>query len=76
MMSSEEETKQRGGSRPGRRANKEQRAEFYDNLLYDDYFAPKPIFDACDFCRVYRMRRPLFLRLLEAITRCDNWFVQ
>lgn len=48
-MSSEEETKQRGGRRPGRRANKERRAELYDNLLYDDYFAPEPIFDACDF---------------------------
>jgi len=76
IMSREEETKQRGGNRRGRRANKEQRAEFYDNLLYDDYFAPKPIFDACDFRRVYRMRRSLFLQLLEAITRFDDWFVQ
>ena len=48
-VSSDDEPKQRGGSRPGRRANKERLAEMYDALLFKDYFSDDPIFDAHRF---------------------------
>ena len=71
-VDSDDERKQQGGSRPGRRTNKERLAEMYDALLFSD----DPIFDNTDFRRVYRMRKPLFLRILHAITESDVYFVQ
>ena len=57
---SDDEPKQRGGSRPGRRANKEPLAEMYDVLLFEDYFSDDPIFDDIDFKRIYHMKNIFF----------------
>jgi hypothetical protein len=73
---SDDEPKQRGGSRSGRRTNKVRLAEMYNALLFKDYFSDDPIFDDIDFRRVYRMRQPPFLRILHAITESDAYFVQ
>ena len=48
----------------------------YDVLLFKDYFSDDPIFNDTDFRRVYRMRKPLFLHILHAITESDAYFVQ
>ena len=72
----DDEPKQRGGSRPGRRANKKRLAKMYDTLLFKDYLSDDPIFDDTDFRRVYRMRKPFFLCILHAITESDAYFVK
>ena len=68
---SDDEPKQRGGSRPGRRANKERLVEMYDVLLFKDYFSDDPIFDDTDFKRVY-----CIIRILHAIIESNVYFVQ
>ena len=75
-VSSDDEPKQRGGSRPGRRANKERLADMYDALLFKYYFSDDPIFDDTDSRRIYRMRKPPFLHILHAISESDAYFVQ
>ena len=47
----DDEPKQGGGSRTGRRANKERLAKMYDALLFKDYFSDDPIFDDTNFRR-------------------------
>jgi hypothetical protein len=44
--------------------------------LFQDYFAENPTFDAMKFRRRYRMRRELFLCLVDAVCCFDPWFVQ
>ena len=47
----DDEPKQGGGNRTGRRANKERLAKMYDALLFKDYFSDDPIFDDTNFRR-------------------------
>nr|XP_020164085.1 uncharacterized protein LOC109749553 [Aegilops tauschii subsp. strangulata] len=44
-------------------------------LLHNDYFAPKPAFpDDPWFHRRFRMRKPLFLRIVEGVEAHDDYF--
>lgn len=74
--SSDDKPKQKGGSQHGRRANRMHLVEMYDGLLFKVYFLQKPIFDDMDFRCAYRMRRPLFLRILEVVTDTNHCFIQ
>ena len=47
-----------------------------DARLFHDYFADKPVYDDQLFRRIYRMRRHLFLRLVDRISHFDPWFLQ
>jgi hypothetical protein len=65
-----------GGSRPGRQGNIERkRAEGHKNL-WDDYFVDEPIFEPAEFYRRYRMRRALFVRIMDTIAAYDPYFIQ
>ncbi|XP_059636017.1 uncharacterized protein LOC132278226 [Cornus florida] len=44
--------------------------------LFRDYFAENPIYPPNIFCRRFRMRRELFLRILNGVTTYDEWFIQ
>lgn len=44
--------------------------------LFNDYFAENPFFSETMFRRRFRMGRPLFLGIYDAIQRHDNYFVQ
>jgi hypothetical protein len=64
-----------GGSRPGRRYVYRER-EVCDERLYRDYFAQDATFDALKFHRRFRMRRELFLHIVQKVCAFDPWFVQ
>ena len=42
--------------------------------LLDDYFTPNPVYDEKDFRRRYRMRKPLFLKIVEALSGWSEYF--
>jgi hypothetical protein len=55
----------RGGSRPGRSVNKNRSRHQAAIRLHRDYFSPCPTYSDGDFRRRFRMRKPVFLRLLD-----------
>src|SRR6184192_4095838 len=65
----------RQGSMPGHMYINRGRQAGHDRL-YQDYFAENPTYPPKIFRRRYRMYRPLFLRVVEAIQSHDNYFVQ
>ncbi|XP_018460218.1 uncharacterized protein LOC108831154 [Raphanus sativus] len=44
--------------------------------LFDDYFSETPVYNDAMFRRRYRMSRPLFLHIVEAVESYDNYFTQ
>ncbi|XP_057445383.1 uncharacterized protein LOC130737585 isoform X1 [Lotus japonicus] len=44
------------------------------NRLFNDYFSETPVFTETKFRRRFRMRRELFLRIVEALGNHDNYF--
>jgi hypothetical protein len=64
-----------GGSRPGRRYVHRDR-EVCDEHLHRDYFAEDSTFDALKFRRRFKMRRELFLYIVQEVCAFDPWFVQ
>lgn len=44
--------------------------------LYQDYFAERPVYSDEMFRRRFRMRRPLFLRVVQAVEAYDVYFQQ
>jgi hypothetical protein len=65
----------RGGSAPGRRKSMpRQRLEGYC-ILYADYFADDPLHDEVVFRRCFWMSRKLFLDIVYAVRRFDNYFI-
>jgi hypothetical protein len=65
----------RGGSAPGCRKSKpRQRLEGYC-ILYTDYFADDPLHGEVVFWRRFRMSRKLFLDIVYAVRRFDNYFI-
>jgi hypothetical protein len=65
-----------GGSRPGRGANLDREREELDQRLWKDYFAEPPVYGPQLFRRRYRMRRSLFVRIVDSICAQDPYFVQ
>jgi hypothetical protein len=64
-----------GGSTFGRQ-NIFRDREAYHQLLYKDYFAENPTYGHAQFRRRFRMRRELFVSIMDAVARFDPWFVQ
>jgi hypothetical protein len=42
--------------------------------LMDDYFSPNPVYNETQFRRRFRMRRPLFLKIVEALSGWSEYF--
>ncbi|KAL8109185.1 hypothetical protein AgCh_025325 [Apium graveolens] len=64
-----------GGSTMNHRVIDRNREEGHARL-YRDYFSDIPTYTNTQFRRRFRMRRPLFLRIEEAVTTHDNYFTQ
>ena len=64
-----------GGSVPGHIfVNRDREAA--DHRLFNDYFADNPLYNEDQFRRRYRMRRSLFLRIVDAVKDHDQYFQQ
>ncbi|XP_074589601.1 uncharacterized protein LOC141845444 [Curcuma longa] len=50
--------------------------EAADCNLFNDYFAENPTYNAAIFRRRFRMGRSLFMRIFNAVSNHDNYFVQ
>ena len=44
--------------------------------LYNDYFSENPVYAPSQFQRRFRMRKPLFLRIVNAVKAHDPYFQQ
>ena len=64
-----------GGSIVGRVYRHRDR-EGGDARLFHDYFADEPVYNDQLFRCRYRMRRPLFLCLVDGVSHFDPWFLQ
>ncbi|WVZ69421.1 hypothetical protein U9M48_018209, partial [Paspalum notatum var. saurae] len=64
-----------GGSVFGHKIYKRDR-EGAERLLMQKYFDEEPIFDDNQFRRRYRMRKPLFLRIVDDVTAANSFFKQ
>ncbi|XP_021757218.1 uncharacterized protein LOC110722221 [Chenopodium quinoa] len=47
----------------------------HDNLV-SDYFSDQPVYDETTFRRRFRMRRPLFLRIVNTLSATNRYFQQ
>ena len=63
-----------GGSSQGKRANIERARVLMDERMHLDYFAEDPVWGPSFFCRRYRMRRSLFLTILDRVCARDSYF--
>ncbi|KAI3521391.1 hypothetical protein L1887_10854 [Cichorium endivia] len=59
-----------------RRRYRDRAREQGETRLMEDYFVDNPIYDETIFRRRFRMRKPLFLRIVNAITTNDRYFQQ
>ena len=50
--------------------------EHHHDLLYRDYFSERPTFGAVKFRRRFRMRRDLFVRIMDGVSSYDPWFLR
>jgi hypothetical protein len=64
-----------GGSRVWRRYVHRDHEVGHDRLFHD-YFADNPIYDAVKLRRRFRMRRELFLSIVDRVYAYDQWFVK
>ena len=64
-----------GGSVVGRAYKPRQRWLANERLL-NDYFVDNPVFNEVEFRRRYRMRRPIFLRMLDHVQAANPYFKQ
>jgi len=67
--------KTHGGSSIGRRVINRERQQGHERLV-KDYFSENPIYNDELFRRRFRMRRSLFLRIVEAVEVHDEFFIQ
>ncbi|KAK2375830.1 hypothetical protein QL285_076694 [Trifolium repens] len=44
------------------------------NRLFNDYFSENPVYTEAQFRRRFRMRRHVFLRIVEALGNHDDYF--
>lgn len=71
-----EPRKQHGGSRPGRATNlSTDRAQWHDRI-WKDYFSATPVYDEKMFWHRHRMRKSLFLSIMDRVVAHDAYFVQ
>ncbi|XP_004293133.1 PREDICTED: uncharacterized protein LOC101306305 [Fragaria vesca subsp. vesca] len=70
-----EDTPRRRGSIKGRISIQRDRSDAHDRL-YADYFRDQPVFPSHIFRQRFRMKRPLFLRIHNAVVNHDSYFVQ
>lgn len=68
--------KRHGGSHPGRSPNIDRDRQVGHDRILKDYFAADTVYNEELFRRRFRMRRPLFLRILDAIQKYDSYFLQ
>ena len=69
-------SQQAGTSRRGSRRYIERNHEVGHQQLMADYFAEDPIYTDKQFCTRYRMRRPLFLRIVQALGEWSPYFTE
>jgi hypothetical protein len=67
--------RKRGGSTVGRKFVFRDRETYHTNL-YNDYFSETPTYGPMKFRRRFRMRRELFLRIVDSVVKFDPWFEQ
>ncbi|XP_008666357.1 uncharacterized protein [Zea mays] len=72
---SEDERKKRRGSVFGHEVYDRSRGE-HDLKLFNDYFAEHPTYPEKYFRQRFRMSRPLFMRIAEAVKQHDHYFAQ
>ena len=65
-----------GGSSQGKRANIERARVLMDERMHLDYFAESPVWGPAYFRKRYRMRRSLFLTILDRVCARDRYFLQ
>ena len=63
------------GSR-ARRKYRDRKCEIGEERLMDDYFVDNPTYDANIFRHRFRMRKSVFLRIVEQVTAGDGYFLQ
>jgi hypothetical protein len=64
------------GSRPGKSPNIDRHRHKMHARMMSDYFADEPVYGPNFFRRRYRMRRSLFLTILDRVCARDDYFVQ
>ena len=67
--------RKRGGSVVGRKQIYRNRLQGHQQL-YNDYFSENPTYPEELFRRRFRMRRSLFLRIVESVVQEDPYFIQ
>ena len=67
-------SRKHGGSVVGRRY-KNRRHSWHNDRLMKDCFVPNPTYTDVDFRRRFRMRRSLFLRILECVKQHEKYFI-
>ncbi|XP_028098907.1 uncharacterized protein LOC114298518 [Camellia sinensis] len=75
ILKSSDSSKKIGGSIVGHKYIRRDRKQGHDRL-FADYFAANPVYSATIFRRRFRMRRPLYLRILNAIEAHNSYFIQ
>lgn len=63
-----------GGSRPGRAPNLRRDHAAGHQRLYDDYLAPNAVYPEKVFRRRYRMRKSLFIKIMQDLRSHDHEF--
>jgi hypothetical protein len=63
-----------GGSTHGKRANIERARVLMDERMHLDYFSETPVWGPSFFRRRYRMRRSMFLTILDRVCARDSYF--
>jgi hypothetical protein len=64
--------KRAGGSQRGKAQNIDRERVVMDEKMFHDYFSDTPTFGPVHFHRWYRMRRSLFLTILERVCSRDG----
>ncbi|KAE8958517.1 hypothetical protein PR002_g30841 [Phytophthora rubi] len=72
----EDVARRRGGSQPGKRANKDRDFQARYKRFVQQYFAPNSVYDELDFRRRNRMSKPLFSRVLDGVLEADPQYFE
>ena len=64
------------GSQRGKALNIDRERVVMDERMFNNYFSDISTYGPIHFRRWYRMRRSLFLTIMERVCACDRYFVQ